>query len=94
MSNYYHNYISTISNLSLTPKKIYTREMEDVYKLNFYNINNFLKIKQSKKDKELLSKIKPIQSITTTELFRSVDKVKNLLPNIVSLVNITEEKKK
>lgn len=93
MSNYYHNFIRSISNMSSTPKKIYTREMEDVYKLNFNNINNYLKIKQSKKDKELLSRIKPIQSITTTELFRSVDKVKKFLPNIVSLVNITEEKK-
>ena len=93
MSNTYHNLIRSISNISTTPKKKFNQETEDVYKLNIHKIVSSSNTEQKKKDKELFSKIKPIQSIGITELFRSVDRVKKFLPNIVNLVNITEEKK-
>jgi hypothetical protein len=93
MSINYQNFVRSVSNIPITPKKKYDKEKEDVYKLNIHKIINSSNAEQKKKDKELFSKIKPIQSIGITELFRSVDRVKKFLPNIVNLVNITEEKK-
>ena len=93
MSINYQNFVRSVSNIPITPKKKYDKEKEDVYKLNIHKIINSSNAEQKKKDKELFSKIKPIQSIGIAELFRSVDRVKKFLPNIVNLVNITEEKK-
>ena len=93
MSINYQSFVRSLSNIPISPKKRYDKEKEDVYKLNIHKIINSSNAEQKNKDKELFSKIKPIQSIGITELFRSVDRVKKFLPNIVNLVNITEEKK-
>ena len=91
MSSSNYNLFRSTSNNSFTPKKIYTREKEEVYKLNFFNIDNLSSSRI--KEKKLMSELKPIQSIQTSELFNSIEKVKKFLPNIVNLINITENKK-
>ena len=85
--------IFRLSNNFSTPKKIYNQDTEDVYKLNFFNINNNTKSEEKQKITQLISKIKPTQSIGTSELLKSIEKVKKFLPNIVNLINITENKK-
>lgn len=84
-----HNIFKYTSNHTLTPsKKLFAKECEDVYKLNFSNINTKLR------ENELYSKFKIIQSIETPELFNSIDRVKQFLPEVVNLLNITKRKKK
>ena len=85
--------IFRLSNNFSTPKKIYNQDTEDVYKLNFFNINNNTKSEEKQKITQLISKIKPTQSIGNSELLKSIEKVKKFLPNIVNLINITENKK-
>ena len=87
MSKTNYNIFRSVYNNCLTPTKIYTRESEDVYKLNFFNSSS------KPNDKKIISELKPIQSIETSELFRSVEKVKKFLPDIVNLINITENRK-
>ena len=83
-----HNIFKYTSNHTLTPnKKLFAKECEDVYKLNFSNINTKLR------ENELYSKFKIIQSIETPELFNSIDRVKQFLPEVVNLLNITKRKK-
>ena len=90
MSSHNYNLFRSTSNNCFTPRNSYIKETEDVYKLNFFNIENYSSKKQrGKKNFEL----KPIESIQTKELFRSIEKVKKFLPNIVNLINITESKK-
>ena len=87
--NNFNLFRSTYNKYSI-PKKIYSRETEDVYKLNFFNINN--NSKSNRKDKKYMSELK-LLSVETSELFRSIEKVKKILPNISNLINITENKK-
>ena len=90
MSSHNNNLFRSTSNHCFTPRNVYIKETEDVYKLNFFNIENYSSKKQKgKKNFEL----KPIESIQTSELFLSIEKVKKFLPNIVNLINITESKK-
>ena len=90
MSSHNYNLFRSTSNNCFTPRNVYIKETEDVYKLNFFNIENYSSKKQrGKKNFEL----KPIESMQTSELFRSIEKVKKFLPNIVNLINITESKK-
>ena len=82
------NIFKYTSNHTQTPnKKLFTKECEDVYKLNFSNINTKLR------ENELYSKFKIVQSIETPELFNSIDRVKQFLPDVVNLINISKSKK-
>ncbi len=86
--NNHHNIFKYTSYHNRTPsKKLFTKECEDVYKLNFNNINTKLR------ENELYSKFKLIQSIETPELFNSIDRVKQFLPDVVNLINISKSKK-
>ena len=93
MSNNDSNFFRNTSNYFSTPKnrKSFLKENEEVYKLNFHNINNY----SVSKDKEnvLFSKFKRKQSIETPELFNSIDKVKKFLPSVANLINISKSKK-
>ena len=90
MSNNNFNLFRSTYNKYSIPKKIYSQETEDVYKLDFFNINNSSNSKQ--KDKINISVLKPL-TVETNELFRSIEKVKKFLPDIGNLINITENKK-
>ena len=93
MSNNDSNFFRNTSNYFSTPKnrKSFLKENEEVYKLNFHNINNY----SVSKDKEnvLFSKFKRNQSIETPELFNSIDKVTKFLPSVANLINISKSKK-
>jgi len=83
-----HNIFKYASKHTRTPnKKLFAKECEDVYKLNFNNINTKLR------ENELYSKFKIVQSIETPELFDSIDRVKQFLPEVVNLINISKSKK-
>mgnify|MGYP002624708118 CR=1 FL=1 len=88
LKNNNHNIFKYDSNHTLTPnKKLFTKDCEEVYKLNFSNINT--KIREN----ELISKFKIAQSIETPELFNSIDRVKQFLPDVANLISISRSKK-
>ena len=92
MSNNDSNFFRNTSNYFSTPnRKSFLKENEEVYKLNFHNINNYSVSKD--KENELFSKFKRKQSIETPELFNSIDKVKKFLPSVANLINISKSKK-